>query len=229
MTIALMSASWLAVRRPPLLVPLGAAVGLVLVTLPWSGSAVLVVHGVGVLVACSLAATTDDPAAEVAAATPPVRRTRTAFRMVAGALVAVPVLLVGLVVAETRLAATPLVALGPEVVGYGLLALAVGAALRAWAGVPQPAYPAAIAVLVLVLATWMLPRGWTMVDPQPWGPPLQAALLRWLAVALLAVAVLTAALRDVRFPTVCRQAGAPHGLQPMGGTRFPASPGKPSP
>jgi hypothetical protein len=205
MTTALMSASWLAVRRPPLLVPLGVAVALVLATLPWAGSAVLVVHGVGVLVACSLAATTDDPAAEVAAATPPARRTRTAFRMVAGALVAVPVLLVGLVVAETRLAATPLVALGPEVAGYGLLALAVGAALRAWAGVPHPAYSAAIAVLVIVLTTWMLPRGWTMVDPQPWGPPLEAALLRWLAVALLALAVLAAALRDVQFPTVCRR------------------------
>lgn len=196
MTPALLSASWLAVRRTPLLLPLGAAVALVLTTLPWADRATQVVHGVGVLVACALAATTDDPAAEIAAATPPERRTRTAFRILAGALVALPVLLVGLAVAEVRFSATPLIALGPEVAGYGLLALAVGTGLRAWAGQPAPAYSASIAVLVIVLATWMLPRGWTMVDPQPWGPPLEAALLRWLAVALLALAVLAAALRD---------------------------------
>ena len=196
MTAALLSASWLAVRRAPLLVPLGAAVLLMVASLPWADRAVPVVHGVGVLVACALAATTDDPAAEIAAATPPERRTRTAFRILAGALLALPVLLVGLAVAETRFAATPLVTLGPEVVGYGLLALAVGTGLRAWAAQPAPAYSASSAVLVIVLATWMLPRGWTMVDPQPWGPPLEAALLRWLAVALLALAVLAVALRD---------------------------------
>jgi hypothetical protein len=196
MTAAMLSASWRAVGRAPLLVPLGAAVALLVATLPWADRAVLVVHGVGVLVACALAATTDDPAAEIAAATPPDRRTRTAFRMVAGALVALPVLLLGLALAEARLAATPLVTLGPEVAGYGVLALAVGTGLRAWAGQPAPAYSASVAVLVIVLATWMLPRGWTMVDPQPWGPPLEAALLRWLAVALLALAVVALALRD---------------------------------
>jgi hypothetical protein len=211
MTAALLSASWLAVRRAPLLAPLAAAAVLMLATLPWPDRSGLVVHGVGVLVACALAATTDDPAAEVAAATPPRRRTRTAFRMLAGLLVAVPVLIVGLIAAELRSATTFLVALAPEVLGYGLLALAAGAALRAWAGVPLPAYPASVAVLVIALATWMLPRRWTMVDPQPWGPPLEAALYRWLAVVLLALAVLTAALRDVQFPMGCRQTGAPHG------------------
>jgi hypothetical protein len=211
MTAALLSASLLAVRRPPLLVPLGVAVALVMATLPWADRTVLVVHGVGVLVACALAATTDDPAAEIAAATPLVRRTRTGFRMLAGALPAVPVLVVALLVAETRSAATPVLALGPEVVGYGLLALAVGAGLRAWAGLPAPAYPAAVAILVIVLTTWMLPHGWTMVDPQPWGPPLEAALLRWLALAVLALAVLAAALRDVLDGGAGQQAGLVRG------------------
>jgi hypothetical protein len=198
MTGSLLAASWLAVRRTPLLVPCGAAVLLVAGTVPWqdSGHAVAVLHGVVVLAACGWVATLDDPAGEVVAASPYPRRRRTLLRMLAGLAVVLPVLALGASVAELRFAPTPLLPAGFEAVGYALGGAALGAALRAWRGQLTPAYPALIGLLALVLGTYWLPTGWTMVDPQPWGPPLVAALLRWSALALLALGVLTLALRD---------------------------------
>ena len=42
----------------------------------------------------------------------------------------------------------------------------------------------------------VLPQTWAMVDPQPWGPPYEAALWRWVGFALVAAAVLVFAVRD---------------------------------
>jgi len=197
-TGSLLRASWRAVRRPPLLVPCGAAAGLVAGSFPWqdSGQAVPVLHGVVVLGACALAATTDDPAGEIVAASPYSRSTRTLVRMLAGAAVVLPLLALAAAVAETRFAGTPLVLVGFEALGYALVGTAIGAGLRAWTGRQAPGYTAVIGLLGVVLATYFLPRGWGMVDQQSWGPPLEAALLRWTALALLASGVLALALRD---------------------------------
>jgi hypothetical protein len=198
MTRSLLAASWLAVRRGPLLLPAGAAVLLVAATAPWqdSGHAVPVLNGVAVLAACAWVATLDDPAGEVVAASPYSRMRRTLLRMAAGLVVVLPVLALGASVAELRFAPTPLLPAAFEAVGYALAGAALGAALRAWRGILAPAYPALIALLALVLITYWLPDSWNMVDPQPWGPPLVAALIRWTALALLALGVLALALRD---------------------------------
>lgn len=194
---ALVAASWLAVRPARLAALAGAAGILVAATAPWqdSGHAIPVMHGVALLVACVVALCTDDPAAEVVAATPHTRRTRTLLRVAVGLSVAVPTYLVAAVVAEARFSPSPLLALGVEAGAYLLLAAALGAALRA-RGLHAPGYPTVLALLALTFALGHLPREYLMVDPQTWGPPWEAALIRWGAVALLALGLLAMALRD---------------------------------
>lgn len=204
-TLPLLAASWRAVR--PLRMTAVAASALLLVgaTAPWqdSGHAVPVMHGIVLLAACAVALCTDDPAAEVLDAAPVPRQLRTLLRLALGAAVAVPVFLVGAYVAEARFAATPLVILTVEAAATALVAAALGSAIRR-RGVHAPAYPTVLALLVLTFALDQLPAGYLMLDPQPWGPPLEAALVRWSALGLLALAVLALALRDPasarRFP-----------------------------
>jgi hypothetical protein len=196
-TGALVGASWLAVRRTPLIVPALAALGLVAVTYPWqeSGHAVGVMHGVILLAGAAWAATTDDPSGEVLAGSPFPLRRRACARLVAGLLVVLPVYVVGAIVAESRFSDTPLLPLAVEGAGYLVAAVAIGSAFRA-AGHLMPSYLAMVGLVGLAVTTYVLPRGWTMVDPQPWGPPLTAACARWAGLGLLAVAVLVLALRD---------------------------------
>jgi hypothetical protein len=195
---ALLGASWLAVARVPLLVPCLAAGLLVVVTYPSqdSGHAVSVMHGVGVLLACACTAMTDDPSGEVAASSPYPVRVRTGARILAGLCVVLPVFVVAAAVARLRFTPTPLTLLTTEALAYVLTGLALGAGLRRWTDRHAPAYPAAVGLLGLALLTGMLPRGWRMVDAQPWGPPFEAALIRWGALILMGVGVLMLALRD---------------------------------
>lgn len=194
---ALLSASWVAVRPLRLASLVVAVAVLVLGTAPWqdSGYAVPVMHGVALLVACVVVLCTDDPAAEVVAATPRTRSTRTLVRLALGFTVAVTTYLAAALVVEARFEPSPSTALGVEMAAYLLVAAALGATLRA-RGVHAPAYPAALVLLVLTFVVGRLPREYLMVDPQPWGAPWEAALLRWGAVALLAATVLVVALRD---------------------------------
>jgi hypothetical protein len=194
----LLSASWLAVRRAPLIAPSLAAIVLVAATWPWqdSGRATDVLNGLAVLLACAWAGTTDDPAGEIAAASPYPLRVRATARLAVGLAGVIPIYVVGAVVAQARFAPTPLTALLVEAVGYGVAAVAIGSALRAWRDQHAPSYMASIGLLGVALATFVLPRGWQMVGPQPWGPPWTAALLRWTALVLLGAGILCAALRD---------------------------------
>lgn len=191
------AASWRAVRPARVATLAGAALLLVAASAPWQdeGYAVQVMHGIALLVACAVALCTDDPAAEVVAAAPITRRFRTLVRLGLGFAVAVPVFLVGAYVAEARFDPTPLSVLSMEAVGIVLVAAALGSVIRA-RGVHSPAYPTALVLLLVTFALDQLPTGYAMIDPQPWGPPLEAALIRWAALALLALAALTLALRD---------------------------------
>ena len=110
-------------------------------------------------------------------------------------MVAVPTFLVAALVADARLEGTPLPALTVEAMVLVLVAAAAGAALRA-AGVGKPAYPAVLVLLLLTFTVGRLPAEYLMIDPQPWGPPFEAALIRWASLAVLAGCVLVAALRD---------------------------------
>ena len=197
MRTPLLAASWLAVRPVRLAGVASAAALLVGVTAPWqdSGHAIPVMHGVVLLVACVVALCTDDPAAEVIAATPYTRNVRTLARIGVGLAVAVPTYLLAAAVAETRFDPAPQLSLGAEAVAYLLVAAALGTALRA-RGVHSPGYPTALTLLALTFAVDQLPVQYLMINPQTWGPPLEAALIRWGAVALLAVGVLAIALRD---------------------------------
>jgi len=196
-TRAVLGAAWLAVRRAPLLVPAAAALVLTLVTIPWQDEqGVRVVHGVAVLLACALASATDDPSGEAVAAAPVPRSVRTLSRVLAALAVCVPVAVLALVVASTRAFFFPTGAMVLETICFAVVAVAFGATLRAWRGLLRPAYPTVIGVVLVVLATYALPRGWTMIDPQPWGPPYQAALIRWTGLLLAAAGVLALALRD---------------------------------
>lgn len=194
---ALILASWRAVRPLRLGGIAGCAALLVAATVPWqdSGYAVPVMHGVALLVACVVALCTDDPAAEVVAATPYTRLTRTLVRLALGLVVALPTYAIAALVAEARFDPSPLLSLAVEVCVYLLLAAALGVGLRA-RGVHAPAYPTVLTLLALTFALDQLPQEYLMVDPQTWGAPWEAALLRWSAVALLAAGVLAAALRD---------------------------------
>ncbi|WP_148573916.1 hypothetical protein [Nocardioides caldifontis] len=192
----LLAASWLAVRRPPVLAPLGVALLLVAATVPWQDThGAQVVHGVAVLAACALAGATDDPGAEVAAASPYPRSLRTAARLGVAAALTVPVVLAAVLVADHRNPWLPLSLLGVELLGFTLLGATLGAVLRA-RGLAMPAYPAVIGVVVLAVLVRQVPHGWVLVDAQPWGPPWEATMLRWVAVLVLAAAVLALALRD---------------------------------
>lgn len=195
MSGALVGACWLAARRAKVLAPVAGVLGLVGATVPWQDThAAVVLHGAAVLTAAAVATGTDEPSADVAGATPYPRHVRTLTRLLVSAAVAAPAYVVGLAVADLR-SGTPLLPLAVEGLVLAFAAAAAGTALQA-RGAVNPAYLASLGVLLLIFALRWLPAGWGMVDPQPWGPPLQAALFRWSALALLAAGVLGLGLRD---------------------------------
>jgi hypothetical protein len=194
----LLAAARLAVRRSHVTLPLVAATLLVVVTVPWQDGprATHVVHGVVVLAALALALAFDDPTGDVATAAPVPRDTWTVARLVAALALALPVVVVGFLVARLRFEWLPTAVLVAEAVGFLVVAVAVAAGARAWRGAHGPSYAAVVGVLAVALIANALPRDWAMIDPQPWGPPYEAALWRWLGSVLVAVAVLAVALRD---------------------------------
>jgi hypothetical protein len=216
---ALLTASWLAVRRVPLLAPTGAAVLLVVLTWPWqdTGTAIPAMNGLAILLACAVAGTIDDPASEIAAASRYPRRTRVAARLAVGLAIVVPVYLAGALVAQLRFAPTPQTLMLLEAVGYAVAAVAIGAGLLAWRAQFMPSYAASVGLLGVALATYLLPREWAMVDAQTWGPPWTAAVLRWTALIIFALGILGAALRD---PALAGRRRASHHHQ----SRQPAIP-----
>ena len=132
----LLSASWRVVRPGRVLLPAGVALLLVAATWPWldDGYAGLVLHGVTLLLACTMALTCDDPGAEVVAATPvpplpahpgPPRR-RSRRRCCPAYAVAV--------VADSRLPTVSLTAHTVEAAVVGSAAAAIGVASGRSAG-----------------------------------------------------------------------------------------------
>ena len=97
---------------------------------------------------------------------------------------------------EHRAAHVPVPAVGLEALGLGVAGLVIGAGLRAWRGYLMPSHLAVTGVLAAALLSDALPRAWKLNQAQFWGPPWEAAHLRWLAVLLLAAAALTLLLRD---------------------------------
>jgi hypothetical protein len=196
-TVAQLRAAWLAVARVPLAVPVAASLLLAVLTVPWHDTrGTQVVHGVAVLLAAALAAASDDPSGEVADAAATTRRSRSLVRLGVVVCAVVPLFVAGLVAVHLQASWVPGVLLSAEAVGFGVLALAVGFGLRRWRGMPAPAYPAVLGLLLGVVALNSLPRAYTVIDAQAWGPPYDGAMIRWAGLALALLGVLVAALRD---------------------------------
>lgn len=207
MTGSLFAASWRAVARPPLLVPVGLALVLTLATVPWldEGSATVIRTGVAVLLACGLVATADDPAAEVAAASPYSRPARCAARLLIGLALAVPVAALSLVVVELEVGSTRSLGVSMQMVSLLAIGPAVGFAAWARGDLVQAPYAATVGVLCCAFALWAVPAPWSVVAAQPWGPPWQAVLIRWSAMLLLGLAIVAGAWRE---PATRRQVSA---------------------
>jgi hypothetical protein len=197
MSRALLAVSWRVVAQGTVLLPAATAAVLTVAAAPLVDGA----HahelrlGVACLLACALAATADDPAAEVAAAAPHPRWARCSARLALGFALAVPVVL-SLAIVERSAPAPPMPGAGLQLLALLLVGPAAGFAVWAWHDAAQPAYAAMVAVLCVSLALWVLPTEWSVVSTQPWGPPWQAALIRWSALAVLGAAVVAAAWRD---------------------------------
>jgi hypothetical protein len=195
---ALLATSWWLVRRRPLLVPLAAAGVLVLGAMPVldDGYALQVLRGVSVLLACALAATTDDPSGEVAAASPYPRSVRTAARVLAGAAVVLPTWLAAAAVVKSQAPQIPVLGLGVEALTLGAVAVAIGNGLRAWRGQHAPSLLAALGLVGFAFGTAVAPRWYALQQGQTWGPPWEAAQFRWWGLALITFGIALHALRD---------------------------------
>lgn len=198
MPAALWRASWWVVRRPAMLVPAGLAVLLVFATSSVldEGYGMRVLRGAGVLLACALVTTVDDPSGEVAASSPFPRSVRTLGRVLAGAALAVTSWAVAAVLVEWRAPEVPVLALGLETLALAVLGLAVATGLRAWREQHSPSHVALVAVVAIAFLTSALPRWYTLQQGQTWGPPWEAAQIRWFALLLVGSGLVTLALRD---------------------------------
>jgi hypothetical protein len=228
---SLLTASWWLVRRPGLLVPAGAALLLVLATTPVldDGWALRVLRGAGVLLACAWVSASDDPAGEVVAASPYPRHVRTLARIGAALPPLVAVWTVAAVVVQVRAPAVPVLALGAETVALGLLGLAIGTALRAWHDLHEPAHAAALGMVLLAFVMSAAPRWYALHQVQTWGPPWEAAQIRWWALGLVATGLLGLALHDplhrrlgTRRRTPGRQVGRNAPEEPPSGAQIEA-------
>jgi len=195
---SLVRASTLPLRHSMLPVALGAAVLLPVVTLGWldGGSALVVLRWTGVLLAVGWLAAVDDPCGEVVAASPYSRSTRTCSRLLLAAALVVPGWAWAALLVHLRQPGFPVLPVGVEGLGLAAAGVAAAAALRAWRDVHLPGHLAALGVLAMFALTDALPRWYALQVAQTWGPPWTAAHLRWVAVLLLATAVVLAALRD---------------------------------
>lgn len=195
---SLTKASWWLVRRPVLIVPAAAALVLLAgtVTVLDDGYALRVLRGVGVLLACGWVSVTDDPSAEVLGASPYPRHVRTWARVLTGLPVLLLVWVTAAAVVQWRATEVPVLALGLEALALGLLGIALGTGLRAWRDLQQPGHAAALGLVMVAFVSSAAPRWYAMQQEQTWGPPWEAAQIRWLAVLLVAVGIAGLALRD---------------------------------
>ncbi len=195
---ALWRSSWWVVRRPALLVPAALALLLVAATAAVldDGYGMRVLRGAGVLLACALVTTVDDPSGEVVAAAPVPRAVRTGLRVLAGGAVVLTAWVAAALLVEWRAPAVPVLGLGLEALSLCALGVAAAAGLRAWRDQHAPSHVALVAVVALAFLTGALPRWYALQQEQTWGPPWEAAQIRWFAVLLVGAGLVTLALRD---------------------------------
>jgi hypothetical protein len=133
---------------------------------------------------------------EVLNASPYPRVVRWGARVVVAMAVVVPTWVVAALVVDGRATYVPVLAVGLEAAGLCAVALAIAAGLRAWRGQLMPSHVAVVGTLVAAVVSDALPRGWQLNQEQIWGPPWEAAHIRWAAVLLACAAVLALAMRE---------------------------------
>jgi hypothetical protein len=171
---------------------------LTLATVPFlsAGNAHQVRTGVATLLACALAGTAEDPAGEVAAASPRPRWLRCGTRLLLGLALALPMAILSLALVEQQVGVIPTQGAAVQLLAVLMIGPAIGFAVWAWGDMAQPTYAAMAGVLCFSLALLLLPTGWTVIKVQPWGPPWEAALIRWVALVALSAAIVATAWRD---------------------------------
>jgi hypothetical protein len=90
--------------------------------------------------------------------------------------------------------------LGVEALALCALGVAVAAGLRAWRDQHAPSHVALVTVVALAFLSGALPRWYALQQEQTWGPPWEAAQIRWLAVLFVGIGLVTLALRDPLAP-----------------------------
>lgn len=196
---SLFAASWWLVRRPQLFVPVVLALLLTAVSLALMETdyqALRLMRGVGLILACAWVAGVDDPAGEVTAASPYVRSVRTGTRLLVSGVVAVGGWVACALAVELAVPSTPVLGMGVEAFALAALGLAVGTGLRGWRDIHMPSHLAVVGLIALALATSLLPRWYVLIQPQVWGPPWEASLIRWGALGMVGLGVLGLAVLD---------------------------------
>jgi hypothetical protein len=193
----LFAASARALRRDAVTGPVVVAVLLLVLTLPVldDGYALHALRGVGVVLGLAVVVAVDDPAGAVLAASPFSAARRTAARVAVVLTVAVPVWWGAAGLVAWR-ADVPVAGVALETVGWWTLGLALAAGVWRGSGSLSPSYVAGPVLLGLALAAGVLPRAWALLAEQTWGPPWEAAQIRWLAVLLAGAGLVAWALRD---------------------------------
>ena len=194
----LLRAARLPLRHAMLPGAVGAALVLPVLTVGWldDAAALAVLRWTGVLLAVGWLSAVDDPVGEVVAASPYSRARRTASRLLLAGVLVVPGWLWAALLVRWRQPWFPILPLGLEALATAAVGIALAAVLRAWRELHLPAQLATLGLLAFAGIIEALPRWYALNVVQTWGPPWQAAHLRWGAVLLLAVAVLLVALRD---------------------------------
>lgn len=196
---ALLETSARALPRRPVALHVAAAVALLGATLSGldeEGTALLVLRGVALLLAAALALAADEPSAILLDATPTSLARRLAARLAVLVVLLLAVWGLSLGAVTARGSDVPVAALTLELSGLAALALAVTAVLRRWWQVAEPAVVTGPVLFAALVAAYHLPRRFGLLEGQPWGPPWEAAHLRWTALLIAALSMLVLALAD---------------------------------
>lgn len=194
----LVRASVLPLRHSPL--PAIVLAGLLMPVVAFSAldgpAAVTVLRWTGVVLAAGWLCAIDDPVGEVLAASPFARRRRSLARLAAAAVVILPTWAVVAGLVQWRQPSIPVLGFGVEALAHAAVGVAIAAALRAWRDMHCPSQLAVLGLLAVEAVITSLPRWYALNAGQTWGPPWEAAQLRWTALILLGTAVLWSALAD---------------------------------
>lgn len=194
----MLSVSWRALKRGPLLLAIVAAGALVTATTPVldDGYAIQVLRGAAILLAGGLAMVLDDQSADVLAASPTTLMRRWAARLGLAVGVCAVAWTGALAWAGVVAGGLPWLALSVEAAALAAFAVALAAALRRWRDIREPGALVAPAVFGAVIGANLLPQRWSLLAGDPSGLGWMAAHVRWAAVLLATLVVLVVAAQD---------------------------------